>query len=105
LRFNETVQDRPDVDYASYAGARPVSEMPCWYRPWTRMISKSAGDNDSQVPVSSAQWGEFVKQVRADHLELVGWNLGFGAPAIERPFDHIRFYHEIIDRVIYSLDK
>lgn len=100
-RFNREVTDRPDVYYASYAGVRPLGEMPPWYRPWTRMIAASDGDNDSQVPASSAQWGEFIGQLRADHLELVGWSLAPASRVNGRPFDHLRLYQEIVDRMIH----
>jgi triacylglycerol lipase len=101
-RFNRAVADRRDVRYTSYAGARPLDEMPPWYRPWTRRIAARAGDNDSQVPVASAQWGEFAGLLRADHLELVGWSLARASRINGRPFDHAGLYREIVDRVIYS---
>jgi triacylglycerol lipase len=72
--FNEHLPDQSDVRYISYAGVRPLSEMPPWFRPWTRLISKQTGENESQAPLSSAMWAEFKGVVRADHLELVGWN-------------------------------
>ena len=99
-RFNEQVKDRPDVDYRSYAGVRPLAEMPIWYRPWTRRVANQQGDNDSQVAASSARWGEFIRQLRADHLEMAGWNLAFKNAAIERPFDHIRFYHQLLEKLM-----
>jgi triacylglycerol lipase len=104
-RFNDAVIDRDDVHYSSYAGARPVGEMPPWFRPWTRLITRQAGENDSQVSVESARWGAFVKQVRADHLELAGWSLGAPSRSDERPFDHIGLYHEIVDRLIDGFDR
>ncbi len=99
-RFNEQVKDRPDVDYSSYAGVRPLNEMPPWYRPWTRRVGERQGDNDSQVAVTSARWGEFIEQLRADHLEMAGWSLAFKKAAIKRPFDHIRFYHRLIEKIM-----
>jgi triacylglycerol lipase len=94
-RFNEKIPDRDDVRYVSYAGARPASEMPRLFRAWTRMLQAERGDNDSQVPVSAATWGEFRGTVRAAHTELVGWSLGLPDPGIERPFNHIQFYLDI----------
>ena len=101
-RFNTEVPDREDVEYNSYAGARPIDEMPPWYRPWTRLIANRKGDNDSQVPVESARWGQFIRELRADHLELVGWSLALPSRTRQRPFDHIGLYHEIVKRLIYS---
>lgn len=99
-RFNEQVPDRPDVRYISYAGVRPVAEMPPWFRAWTRIVAAEAGDNDSQVPLSSAVWGEFKGSVRADHLELAGWNLGWPDRHSQRPFDHLGFYRRVIAELL-----
>ncbi len=100
--FNDAVPDRDDVRYSSYAGVRPIDEMPLWYRPWTRRVSNVKGPNDSQVPVSSARWGHFVKQSRADHFEMAGWSFALPSRTNQRPFDHIRFYTEIVERLIDS---
>lgn len=95
-RFNDTFPNRFDVRYLSYAGVRPVMEMPPWFRPWTRLLDKCAGDNDSQVPLTSATWGEFKGIVRADHLELLGWNFACAHPAMQRPFNHLSLYQRIV---------
>jgi triacylglycerol lipase len=95
-RFNQEIPDRQDVHYLSYAGYRPVAEMPPWFRPWTRRLENDSGENDSQVPVQSAQWGEFKGTVRADHLELAGWSFALPDQQAQRPFDHIAFYRRII---------
>lgn len=94
-RFNSLTPDRPDVCYQSFAGSRPTSEMPPWFRAWARMLDERAGANDSQVPVASARWGRFRGTLRADHLELVGWSLAPPAAAAGRPFDHMTLYREI----------
>lgn len=99
-RFNREVPDREDIPYESYAGCRPLAEMPLWYRPWTRLIARTAGENDAQVPVASACWGAHCEVVRADHLELVGWSLGRADTAIARPFDHLRLYRGIAEGIL-----
>ena len=96
-RFNEAVPDRDDVRYLSFAGARPEGEMPRGFRPWTRMLTREAGENDSQVPVSSARWGEFRGIQRADHLELVGWSLAPADEQRQRPFDDRALFEAILD--------
>lgn len=100
-RFNELVPNRPDVRYLSYAGYRPVSEMPTLTRAWARCVQETEGDNDCQVPVSSATWGEFHEQVRADHFELVGWNFSLPNRKTSRPFDHLTFYEGIVRKVLH----
>jgi triacylglycerol lipase len=99
-RFNEEVLDRPDVRYVSWAGCRPIQEMPFWFKRQTRFLAELEGDNDSQVSVQSASWGEFQGVVRADHLELSGWNFGLPNKAAERPFDHVRFYHVVVNSLL-----
>jgi len=98
-RFNAEITDRPDVLYRSYAGHRPVSEIPLIFRPWAKAIQKTEGDNDSQVSVTSAMWGEYQGALRADHLELVGWNLGWPGKDKARPFDHREFYLGLVQQL------
>ncbi len=100
--FNEQFPDRSDVRYISYAGVRPLSEMPSWFRPWARPLSAQAAENDSQVPLSSAIWAEYKGVVRADHIELAGWNFGRTDPHIQRPFDYLSFYQRVIMELLDS---
>ncbi len=99
-RFNELVPNRPDVRYLSYAGCRPVSEIPLPVRPWARHVQKEEGDNDGQVPVKSAAWGDFQGVVRADHFELVGWSFTLPSRKNGRPFDHFSFYEKMVREVL-----
>ena len=99
-RFNDVIPDREDVRYVSYAGVRPETEMPLWFRPWTRMLEDKTGENDSQVPLRSAMWGEFRRALRADHLELAGWNMGRSKAQDQRPFDHVSFYRGVIAELL-----
>jgi triacylglycerol lipase len=61
-----------------------------------RAIADAEGDNDGQVSVMSARWGDFRGVVRADHWELIGWNLGRARPDVERPFPHLPLLHAAI---------
>jgi triacylglycerol lipase len=85
-----------DVLYLSYAGVRPIEEMPTILRPSTRLLSETTGENDSQVPLSSTKWGTFMGEVCADHNELVGWNFGIRCERSHRPFDHLEFYQRVL---------
>jgi triacylglycerol lipase len=96
MRFNDAVPDRSDVRYLSYAGCRPIAEMPLPLKSFCRILLEKAGENDGEVPVSSARWGQFRGQVRADHFELVGWNLAPRNRYLSRPFDHIEFYRNLV---------
>ena len=99
-QFNENVLDRTDVYYESYAGCRSEDELPLWFRDWSRRLSEISGDNDSQVPVLSAKWGNFAGVLHADHIEFTGWNLGFVNKKNERPFNHVLFYRKVLESSI-----
>ena len=99
-RFNEDNPDRSDVIYRSCAGCRPLAEMPLLYRQPTRVLEDAAGDNDSQVSVESAAWGEFRGVVRADHLEQLGWSLGMASRKFRRPFDHVAFFRTLVQQAL-----
>lgn len=97
-RFNATVPNRTDVEYFSYAALRPINEIPLLFRRWARVMATEEGsDNDSQVSVDSAKWGEFKGTLVADHLELLGWNLSRRRKS--QPFDHIQFYRDLVSSV------
>ena len=89
VRKAEPIPDRADVRYASYAGRRPLAELPIVFRPFARDITT---DNDGLVPVESARWGVFHGIERTDHFEFVGWSLGLPSRRTERPFDHLPFW-------------
>lgn len=99
-RFNDAVPDRPDIPYLSWAGRRPVGEMPLWLRPFGTMLDGREGDNDGQVSVASARWGDFRGIVRADHYELLGWSFGLPNRAKARPFPHLGLYEEVARRLV-----
>jgi triacylglycerol lipase len=97
VRAAEPIPDRADVAYSSYAGCRPLGELPCWLRPFARVISK---DNDGLVPVESARWGEFRGILRTDHFECVGWSLGWPSTRTARPFDHLGLWTRAVDEAV-----
>lgn len=103
--FNETVTDRPDVVYHSYAGVRPVEEVPLIFRPWSRLIAAHAGESDSQVPLSSAKWGQFKGVARADHFELAGWSFGLPRPAASRPFEACLNYANAVKELVQATNQ
>ena len=92
--FNKKVIDRNDVEYISYAASRPNWELPFWLRLFAKHTGEEA--NDGQVPVSSAQWGNFAGLLHADHFETVGWNLGLPSKRSQRPYSHIDFYQRLV---------
>ncbi len=99
-RFNEAVTNRSDVRYLSYAGCRPIAEMPLPLIPFSRMLQEESGENDGEVPVGSARWGEFRGKLQADHLELAGWSFALPDRGIVRPFNHIAFYRNLVQEML-----
>lgn len=92
-RQRETIPDRSDVKYISYAGSRMTQELPSWLRYVAGPIEE---DNDGLVPSASAQWGDFRGCLRADHLEFVGWSLALPGRKAARPFEHLPFWRRIV---------
>ncbi len=95
-RFNLEIGNREDVRYCSYASMRAPADMPLILRPWGKMIAASQGDNDGMVSVASAQWGEFRGILQADHFELAGWSFALPNARRARPFNHFRFYRDLV---------
>ncbi len=94
-QFNDRTPNHGDVIYRGYAAARSIHELPWLTRRFGRMIAKNEGENDSQVSVISAQWGEHQGTLKADHFELIGMNIWLN-PFSRRPrFDHLPVYRDI----------
>jgi triacylglycerol lipase len=98
--FNAAIPDRDDVTYRSWACVRPEAELFPPFRPWMRIIADQEGDNDTQVPRTSAQWGQFHGDLRADHLEVVGWSTYWTSGAFKRPFDHTGFFTGLVRELL-----
>jgi len=94
-RRNETLVDRDDVHYISYAGERALEQLPFWLRPLGRVVFRQEGVNDGLVALSSARWGEFRGSLPASHIELVGWSLSLSAAMGGHRFDHLDLYRKI----------
>ena len=93
-QFNADTPDHPDVCYRSYSAARPVDQIPLIVRHHARTLQQEEGANDGQVSVESAQWGDHIATLSADHFELIGLQLGMASPG-RPPFDHLALYREI----------
>jgi len=95
--FNENTPDSAGVHYRSYSACRPMNELPWTVRDLGHVIEKAEGNNDVQVSVSSARWGEHVKTLHADHFELIGQNFWLNPFKQRKRFDHLGLYREITD--------
>jgi len=94
-QFNNRTPDHRDVIYRSYSAARSINKQPWLTRRFGRLIAEVEGENDSQISVASARWGEHQSTLEADHFELIGMNIWLN-PFSGRPrFDHLPVYRDI----------
>jgi len=94
-RFNEATPDMPGIIYRSYTAARPLDEQPWWVRPFGRQVTADEGDNDAQVSVASARWGEHIGTLHADHYELIGSHVWLNPFRRREPFRHLPVFRDI----------
>jgi len=93
--FNAATPDQDRVIYRSYSASRPVNEHPWIVRHYGRILAREEGENDSQVSVSSALWGEHLATLPCDHFELIGRNFWLNPFTRRPPFDHMPLYRDI----------
>jgi len=93
--FNRHTPDHPDVIYRSYSATRPVNKHPWIVRRYGRIIQTTEGDNDSQVSVRSAMWGNHITTLPCDHFELISSNFWFNPFQTRNIFDPIPVYRDI----------
>ncbi len=94
-QFNLDIPNHPKVIYRSYSASRPLAQQPWIVRRYGRIIQQSEGDNDSQVSVSSAIWGEYVTTLPCDHFEIINRSFWFN-PFKSRPaFQPMPIYRQI----------
>lgn len=96
-RFNPQVSDHPSVRYYSYAGRAgkgtgvPINPV---LAVLSRLLYAREGENDGFVSVESAQWGEFLGTIDADHSRQVG--IAFPGSG---DFDANAFYCSVVKRL------
>lgn len=95
--FNPHVENHPSVRYYSYAGRAgrgtdvPINPI---LRIQNSMLYAREGENDGFVSPESAEWGEFLGTIDADHTQQIGLNFVGGSA-----FDSNSFYSEIVKRL------
>lgn len=99
-KFNEEVQDDPNVLYFSYGACFKPQWYNVFYGSWN-IINKDGGANDGIVSVKSAKWGTYLGTLRnVDHLDLINWTNTF-----KRALSSVsKTDHEEIDSVALYLD-
>lgn len=98
-RRNAALAGRPMPPIFSFAATRPAEELPGLLRALVPAVLDAAGPHDGLVTVASAEWGEFLGTVAADHFELIGIDLTPGGIPLLGPllrqrsaYDHIPLY-------------
>jgi triacylglycerol esterase/lipase EstA (alpha/beta hydrolase family) len=94
--FNVIYTDDPRVKYWSWTGQTCVAGIGCddSLDPLLlfsyQTILGIAGPNDGLVPESSAQWGEYLGVVPADHIDEIGQIAGITSLS----YDHVAFFRK-----------
>lgn len=101
-RFAKELKNRDDIEYASYACIRTFAQIPFIFKPFAWMLKKESGDNDFLVPKISACWLNYQRDLRSDHMEVIGWNFTIPLPGTGRPFKHRQLYREIVEKMLTS---
>ncbi len=78
VRFNRAAsayEEQNGVVYRTVAGVQPLERVFLPLKFSYRIISRSEGENDGLVPLSSALWQEryHLRTIDADHLNQIGW--------------------------------
>lgn len=83
-KFNEKAWDfecKNGVLYQTVAGTAPYSQLFPPFKFSYKTIYQEEGENDGMVSFHSAKWKDefFIKKIRADHLNEIGWWHPWGA--------------------------
>ena len=88
-RLNASAPNAPGVRYFSYSGTQRRGDVYGGLRVSYDIITQREGPNDGLVSQRSARWGEYLGNVDADHLNLVGWRFLW---EYKERFDAKKFY-------------
>lgn len=94
-QFNAMTPDKANIVYRSYSGMRKLDEQPWLVRRYARYIEEQEGDNDSQVSIVSAQWGEHIATLPCDHYEFIFKNLWLNPFQMRKTYDPMPVYCDI----------
>lgn len=87
--FNEDVPDADGVVYQSYAGSAgkgTLNSINPIFRPMNSWLYSKEGVNDGIVSVASAQWGTFMGEIEADHMQQIGIDVLAGSSFRSKEF-------------------
>ena len=93
--FNTQVPNHADVRYWSYAasaGRGCKNSINPFLRLGNGVIYETEGLNDGMVSTESAQWGQHLGTINADHAQQIGFSFPGAAY-----FDHKQFYASVAE--------
>ena len=96
-RFNDMIEDSPQVRYFSVAAQKPWQRMAPFFLHATKIIHAAEGRNDGMVSVQSAQWGQHLATWEADHLQVI--NKHFAVELKHKTGDMTPKYLELVDQL------
>lgn len=95
--FNPNTPDHPEVKYWSYGGAAGKGTEYV-VNPFLRLFNAYLYDresyNDGMVSLESAEWGEFLGTISADHAQQVGFTFPGSSG-----FNQSEFFVSIVERL------
>ncbi|MDQ6997731.1 MAG: alpha/beta fold hydrolase [Mariprofundus sp.] len=94
-RFNACTADLPGIVYRSYSAMRKLEDQPWIVRRYARFIQIQEGDNDSQVSIVSAKWGDHIVTLPCDHYEFIFKKLWLNPFRGRKPYNPMPVYHDI----------
>ncbi|KAI9016530.1 Alpha/Beta hydrolase protein [Phycomyces nitens] len=102
--FNLTTPNDPRVAYYSYGGS---AKLPAWSLLGLphQLINEKEGENDGFVSVKSAQWGQYIKTLEADHWDLNGQRYRWRSTrptCTQDRFNVVEFYLEMVTRLYHQ---
>jgi triacylglycerol lipase len=98
-RFNDMIEDSPQVRYFSVAAQKPWQRMAPFFLHSTKIIADAEGANDGMVSVKSAQWGERLATWEADHLQVINKHFAVEVGSKNKTGDVTPKYLGIVDRL------
>lgn len=96
-RFNAETPDQPVTRYFSVPAKTGILSCSPILWPTYLFLRAVRGPNDGQVTAASAQWGEVLEEVYADHIQLIGVRFGLNAFTCE---GHLNLFGRITKRLV-----
>ena len=103
-RFNACTADLPGIVYRSYSAKRALEKQPWMVRRYGRSIELHEGDNDSQVSIASALWGEHITTLPCDHFEIIFKNLWLNPFRPRETYNPMHVYRDIGEWILHFRD-